>query len=124
MNIGTINRPGPGLVPVIIGIIGMLVSLSILITGLKKHTEEKKEKVGKKGLTTLISYIIACIAFLPLFEYLGSVIAIFILVLALSKFSGAQGWVRPILLAVLCSGISYTIFSIALGVSLPQGIFF
>lgn len=122
MKMGTINAPGPGFVPVALGGIGLLVSLILLVTNLKK-AEDNSEKVSKDGLLRFFGYLIASIVFIPIMEFLGTIISIFVLVFALAKISGAKGWTNPLLLSVIFTAAAFIVFDLILKVSLPRGIF-
>jgi polyferredoxin len=124
MKFGTITQPGPGFVPVFIGVAGLMLSLFVLISGLRKSNGKKSKDIDKKEKIRLVAFIIISVIFIPLSQYLGSILAIFILVLTLTKLFDSQGWVRPILFAAICSATVYVVFDTLLGVFLPQGIFF
>lgn len=124
MDMGTISHPGPGFVPVVLGSIGLIISMILLLKNLIKKDVKGKEKTDKAGAFRAFGYLIMSFAFIPMLQYLGSVITVFVLILALSKISGYEGWWRPLLFAVIFSAGSYLVFNILLQVSLPRGIFY
>lgn len=123
IDIGTMNEPEAGFMPVVIGVIGLLISSIILISNLKGQVVKKTEAISAVGMKRFIGCVIASILFIPVFNVLGTVVAVFALVLAMTKILGGQGWVRPIFLAAASSAIAYVVFIMILDVPLPLGIF-
>ena len=64
----------------------------------------------------------ALFAFAFLFEFLGYMISTFLLIAFLSLAIGSQKWWLAILAAFISSVVSYLIFGLLLGASLPAGI--
>ena len=132
MNMGTVLGPGPGFVPAVIGFLGLLISLTFLginlwksRTGKTQTSEEADdEKIDRSGLKRFGGYLLTLILFILMFQYLGTLIAIFGLVLSLTKISGSKGWVKPLLLALLTSVCCYVVFNMLLSVPLPRGLIF
>lgn len=122
MRIGSFTDPGPGFVPALLGISGLVASLLIFILGFKSSAENSNG-MSKDGFLRFLGYLISTIAFIPLFKYLGTIVALFFLVFSLTKISGSKGWVFPVVLAAICAGTAYMLFYVALAVPLPTGIF-
>ena len=123
IDIGTMNEPGAGFMPVVIGVTGLLISSIILIISLKEQVVKKAETISAVGMKRFIGCVAASILFIPVFKVLGTLIAVFALVLAMTKILGGQGWGRPIFLAATSSVIAYVLFIMILDVPLPLGIF-
>ena len=132
MDMGTYLGPGAGFVPAILGFLGLVLSLVFLSMNFWKARVRKvpmtnadaDEKIPPSGWKRFIGYLVAVVAFIPLFKYLGSLAAIFILVLALTKISGSKSWGKSVLLALCTSGGCYVLFNELLSVSLPKGLFY
>ena len=122
MDIGTVNEPNTGFIPVILGVITLIVSLLLLIITYKDADEKIFENIARQDKLRLLGYIIITIAFVPVFEMLGTVVAIFLLVFSLNKMSGAKGWLSPVLLALVSAIVVFMVFYMGLDVPLPQGI--
>lgn len=120
---GSVTEPGAAFFPGVLGIVGLIVSLRVWMTSIKAKADSKKESVSKEGLKRFWSYVAASLIFIPVFETLGAYVAIFALVLVLSKILGGKGWVQPVGLAAASSIIAYLLFFIVLEVPLPRGIF-
>jgi len=123
IDIGTMNEPGAGFMPVVIGVVGLLISSIILINSLKDQIVKRTETISAVGMKRFIGCAAASILFIPVFDVLGTVVAVFALVLAMTKILGEQGWARPIFLAAASSAIAYVLFIMILDVTLPLGIF-
>lgn len=122
MDIGTVNEPNTGFIPVILGVITLIVSLLLLILTYKDADEKMFENIARQDKLRLLGYIIITIAFVPVFEMLGTIVAIFLLIFSLNKISGAKGWLSPVLLALVSAIIVFMVFYMGLDVPLPQGI--
>lgn len=120
---GSMTEPEAGFMPVILGAAGLTVALILLAGSLRETVRRKAEAIPKEGKRRFFGCIAVCMLFIPVFELLGTIIAIFLLVLALTKILGSQGWLRPTLLAVTSSVIAYVLFCKVLEVPLPPGIF-
>jgi ATP/ADP translocase len=66
--------------------------------------------------------VAAIAVFIPLFQFLGSILSIFFVVFLINKILGAKGWLQPLLLASICAVVTYVVFVLALDVPLPRGI--
>jgi putative tricarboxylic transport membrane protein len=120
----TLNNPGPGLMPFIIGLLLSLVSLYlILVSFLKKgRTDETTREEPKKGLYGRIGVIVgALVAYAFLMERLGFLIATTFLLIALFKGAGSKKWRTVVISSVLVSVITYFAFT-HLRLRLPAGI--
>lgn len=120
---GTVTEPGAAFVPGVIGVLVLAISVKILVTSVVKTEGGKAEKIPRDGLLRFLGYVVASVIFIPVFEILGAYIAIFALVLALTKILGSKGWLQPVGLAVASSVIAYVLFFTILDVPLPRGIF-
>ena len=123
MDVGTLLDPGPGFMPAVVGIMALASSSLIFLGSLKtKKAAEPAGETSKAGLWRLGATAGAIVVFIPLFKGLGAMASIFILVFLVNKILGAKGWLQPLLLASVCSIVTYLVFVLALNVPLPRGI--
>ncbi len=120
---GSVTEPGAAFVPGVIGVLVLAISLYIFIGSLRSKEGAKAAKIPRDGLLRMLGYLVACLIFIPVFEMLGAYVAIFALVLVLTKILGAKGWVQPLGLAAASAVIAYVLFFTLLDVPLPRGIF-
>lgn len=110
--------PGPGLLPVWIS--GLLVLLSILnlISSLKRNNTHISELLPKgTGLINLLSCIGSFGLYIIIVPYAGFTISSLIMLFIL--FSRGYNWQWSIGLSVLVTGILFLVFSTALSIPLP-----
>lgn len=119
---GGITEPGAAFFPIVLGLFGFVVSIKLFINTLHNKTEDKSASMPQEGTRRFGLCVVSSLLFIPLFEYLGAIIAIFALILAQTKILGAKGWVRPFILASVSSVVAYLLFYIVLEVPLPRGI--
>lgn len=119
--IGTVREPGPGYLPLILGILAFVVCAIHLVYSFFHGDKEKISDFTDVGMKRLLAYIITIILFAFLFTVLGPV-AVFLLLLILAKVTGFQGWGYPVILSVIFTAITYLTFYCLLLIPLPLGI--
>lgn len=109
----------PYLFPLIISFFLLILSISIIMQGLKDESE-KKEK-GKIDIKSLLIFGIVCILYLFVFNFLGFVLSTIILLVLLMMLLGERRWWFILLVSVISSLIIYLLFAKYLSVMLPKG---
>jgi hypothetical protein len=123
MDVGTVLEPGPGFMPAVVGIMALGTSFLIFLGSLKRPAGEKPLKEApNEGKWRLAVLVAAIAAFIPLFNILGSIVSIFVIVFLLNRILGAKGWLQPLVLALICAAATWGVFVLALDVPLPKGI--
>jgi uncharacterized BrkB/YihY/UPF0761 family membrane protein len=123
LEVGDFSTPGPGFVPVFLGVVGTVLSSCLTVQAFRQTLEKKEgNDEDKTSLIRLGLYVLVCFAFLPMFDFLGSLISVFILVLLLSKISGLKKWWKSTVLGLATSAFFYCLFAMVLQVPLPQGL--
>jgi len=123
MPLGSFQEPGPALVPVLLGAVGLAISLGLCLRPLLLRAIVRSEGVPRAALLRLLGYILSVAVYAGASEIVGAYAGIFIMMVALSKISGLSGWRNPLLLAGLSSVVAFLLFDLALGVPLPRGFF-
>jgi cellulose synthase/poly-beta-1,6-N-acetylglucosamine synthase-like glycosyltransferase len=119
---GTIDNPGPGFLPFLLGIAIALMSIVLLIRVWKKtKTEDKKISWGLIKVSVIFLVIVL---FTALLETTGYVINIFLLFLILLRPVGRQKWSWTLLISIGATLVSYLLFDRWLMLPLPRGIWF
>ncbi|MDY4067098.1 tripartite tricarboxylate transporter TctB family protein [Bullifex sp.] len=108
----------PYLFPLFISLMLFVLSISLLLSGLKGMDEKKSEKGDKK---TFLLFLAECAIYLVVLRYLGFLISTMILLGAIVRLLGEKNWVKVILISVVTSLIIYFLFGVYLGVMLPKG---
>ena len=109
----------PYLFPLIISFFLLILSISIIMQGLKDESE-KKEK-GKIDIKSLLIFGLICILYLLVFNFLGFVLSTIILLVLLMMLLGERRWWFILLVSVISSLVIYLLFAKYLSVMLPKG---
>ena len=123
--IGRLTQPGPGYLPLALGIILILLSLILLVAQMKKTTPGAGQAVlpavhaggWKKVVYTVLVLMVAAF----FFEQVGYLLTFFFLMVLLMKAGARQSWKRILLTAVLTTVGVYIVFVLLLEVQLPRG---
>jgi putative tricarboxylic transport membrane protein len=120
--IGDLYHPGPGFVPLILGVLLIGFSLNLLRTARRSHSPQKVAFSSTPGQWKKVAYtasILILAAFL--LETIGCLLTIFLLIALLMRGVEPQSW-RATLLTAFFSALSiYLVFGVFLKQPLPQG---
>jgi hypothetical protein len=121
MPLGTLALPGPGVMPLAIGV--LLGSASVgLLFATQKGSPEDLDMV-RLGSRHILAAVLGLVWVSLFFEGLGFFLSLGVFLLILSKAFSRQGWIKPLAFAVLGVSAAYGFFAKLLGVSLPRGLF-
>jgi putative tricarboxylic transport membrane protein len=125
MPIGNFRAAGPGLFPLCLGALLMLLSsifvLKILIaSGLKgkKETRRIMQAGPARRVTFFLGAIVLTILF---FQPLGYPLSSFLLLLFLMRILGVKPWYRGVLISFSAAFVCYLLFVQWLKIPLPKG---
>jgi putative tricarboxylic transport membrane protein len=124
--LGRVARPGPGMVPVGIGIVLTFLSLlyAIEVFFFEKNRcvqKEEREVLARADMLRVAGVASLLVLYMIFFPLLGYTFSTIILVGAVLRLLGMHGWIRIVLISILTSGCSYYFFSTILDVPLPKG---
>jgi len=120
---GGFASPGAGFLPLLVGALMFLLSVSLLMQQLFKE-EEKRRALWAKGGTVRVILILASLIFYGLFlEKLGFILMTFLLMGFLLLAIGKIRKPVVLLLSLVSSLGCYGVFQLWLNVQLPKGIF-
>lgn len=125
MPIGTFRAAGPGLFPLCLGLLlivlagGFILEILVRCRRIQK-TQAASAKPGRsvKPVAGFMASIALAAGFL---EYIGYAPTAFLLVFALLQVLGCRRWRSNMLIALLAGGISHFIFVQWLQIPFPQG---
>ena len=122
--IGSLIQPGPGSLPLVLGLILILLSIILLARGILSSRVTGRDSTPflltgwKKGAYTVVILLLGAF----FFERIGYLLTFFLLVLFLMRGAGAQSWKRTVLVA-FCSALGvYLVFVRLLEQPLPRGL--
>ena len=123
---GTIDNPGPGFLPLLLGIAIGLMSVALMIKVWKKvKRQDQTTSWPKRGGLIKVSLIfIVIVLFTALLEITGYIINIFVLFLILLRPVGKQKWIWTLSISIGATVGSYLLFDRWLMLPLPRGIWF
>lgn len=127
LGIGTVQKPGPGFMPILAS--ALVFSLSFLVfikeiktTGLAKD-EERQASLGWENLIKPINLVIALCGYSFVLELFGYLITAFLLMFAMLFIYEPKKWYIHIIIAAIVANLSFLVFYKWLRVQLPMGLF-
>jgi hypothetical protein len=123
---GTIDNPGPGFLPFLLGLGLGGMSIALLMKGWKKGGKQPMATSWpeRKGLIKISSIFMMLVLFTLFFEIAGYIVNVFIFFLVLLRPIGRQKWVWSLTISIGATSISYLLFERWLMLPLPRGIWF
>jgi hypothetical protein len=120
---GTLRAPQSGFWPLILGILLLFFSLIHFGKTLKKKVERENSFWSQSGAWKRIGLVAgSLIAFALVFEPLGYLLAVFLLMSFLLRIIKPMKWWLVVVVGLLSSVLSYLIFGVLLSTPLPSGI--
>lgn len=122
--LGSWRDPGPGFLPLLVGLI--LAGLSIICfmqARMAESTEQKASWYSRERWKNLIWILLALLAYALVLDYLGFLMSTFLLLIFLFRFGmEPQKWFWAIGGSVIASVSCYVVFELWLQTQLPKGI--
>ena len=124
--LGTIDNPGPGFFPLLLGIAMAAMAIALAVRAWRNGTAEVHPPFWpvKEGFFKVSLAFIVILLFTALLEITGYMINIFLLFLILLRPIGRQKWRWSISISVGAALVSYLLFDKWLMIPLPRGIWF
>jgi hypothetical protein len=123
--IGRLTQPGPGYLPLALGIILILLSLILLAAQMKKTPSSGQAvlpAVHAGGWKKIVYTVLVLMAAAFFFEQVGYLLTFFFLMVLLMKAGERESWKRILLTAFLTTVCVYVVFVLLLQEQLPRGI--
>ena len=118
--------PGPGLLPLIAGMVLISLGIGVFIPSLKKGAKTKSAEKGffpeKDSFKKLFLAVVGLGGYGMALEYMGFLIMTFLFMIFLLRFIEPQKWTVVLTTSLLTAASSYLLFQIFLKVQLPKGI--
>jgi putative tricarboxylic transport membrane protein len=119
---GSIETPGPGFFPLCLAAGFSLVALVLVIRSRGEREGEGAAPLilpGRRG--KVIAAIVTLVVYALVLEWLGFVVATFLLMVVLFRAVEPQRWLVALGGAAACALLSHVVFRLWLGVRLPHG---
>jgi putative tricarboxylic transport membrane protein len=119
--VGTLTSPGPGLLPLIGGLLMILLSLVVFLQAFSQEARESERASVKIGnwRIWLVTLCLICYAFA--FKRLGFTIATFLFLGFLFQLLERRSWFKTLFTAAATIFAVYMVFYVWLQVQLPRG---
>jgi len=121
---GNVHDPGPGFLPLWIGIVLGMMSIALIVhSSLQKGKGRTLQEVLAQKIrwVKVVSTVVALILYAFLMDYVGFLITTFLLIAYLIRFIDLQPWKKAIGWAVAGSVGAHLIFNVWLQLRLPKG---
>lgn len=116
--------PGPGMFPLVLGIVLAILSVSLLISAVSPKGKDKESPFSnKQAMLPALLLALGLIAYAALLSTLGYIIDTFLLVLYIMLIISKDKPKTAILTAVIITAMVALIFQVGLQLRLPHGIF-
>jgi len=125
--LGQWANPGPGVFPLMVGGVWVVLAVWHLVSVLRKHKAPARETLQEsetKGRTKALFMIGALVFYLLIVKWAGFFVTTFLFVVICGRLAGAREWGRPLALSIGINLFCYLLFGMWLKLSFPKGILF
>lgn len=122
MPLGSFRMAGPGMFPLALGVLLMLLSGTWVVRCLFRAQAVSKRLPWTQALRNIVPFVGATAGYVLLLDTLGYPLMSLLLLLALFRLMGSRAWVLNWCLALGVAGCSYLVFVRWLQVPLPRGL--
>jgi len=122
--IGSFFQPGPGLYPLVLGILLIFLSLVLLFDQIKKALPRMQISAASfphGGWKKVVYTVLILVLTIFFFEKAGYLITFFLLIMLLMRGAGPQSWKKILLVAIFSTLGIYIVFVLLLKQPLPRG---
>lgn len=121
---GTLDDPGPGLYPLVVGALLLLGSIGAAVEVVVAPSGDAVAWPVGAARGRMIALVAASLGYVLLLPYIGHPLAGTVVTLVALELMGQRGWPLKIGLALAVGLGSHYLFAVVLGVPLPRGIWF
>lgn len=122
LSFGNLEMPGPGFLPVILGIIACVISLSQLIKVSRKELTKSEREEKEPYLWRAVLFVCIFVLYVLLLPLIGYLLDTTLFVIAIFKIMGLNKWLTAIGGGIIIGALCYLLFNVWLGVPLPNGL--
>jgi len=124
--LGTIDNPGPGFLPLLLGVAMAVMAVALTVRVWKNGTADVHRPFWPEqgGLSKVSLTFVTILLFTALLEITGYMVNIFFLFLILLRPIGRQKWSWSMAISMGATLVAYLLFDKWLMIPLPRGIWF
>jgi putative tricarboxylic transport membrane protein len=123
-SLGTIGYPGPGFLPMLLGIAIGLMALALFIVSRTRTPSRKSSWPDREGFIKVGAIFAGVLLFAFFIDVSGYLLNTFLLFVLLLRPVGRQSWSLTLLVSFVGVLASYLLFDLWLKVQLPRGVWF
>jgi hypothetical protein len=123
--VGNLTEPGPGFLPLLLGLLLILASLALLIRAKKSlhMVQTSSPSLTGEGWKKVAYTVLVLVGTAVFFEKIGYLLTFFLLIILLMRgAAGRQSWKMTLLVAFFSVLGVYLVFVMLLGQQLPRGL--
>ena len=120
--VGTLDEPGPGIVPIVVGIVMALAGITVLIDAAAIPRDEAEEIPAGSDRRRLLLCLFYLLLYLLALPWAGDMIAAFGLGVATMRTLSSRSWPRIVIYAAIIAVVCHFFFVTLLEVQMPRGI--
>jgi hypothetical protein len=120
MSLGSFRSPGPGLYPLILGLILGIFAILLGLSVLFRHDGQKKRTSTASNMGQVWAIIVTLLIYSALLPLAGYSVATFLLLASLFQIGGIRSWIYSGSLAVIFT-LTTEGLAIVFGIPLPRG---
>lgn len=113
--LGTATRPGPGLWPLLCG----LLTVGAAVLAWRTPPAEGEQRFSRQSVWPLLAAV-SLVGFTVAMPLVGFEVALAVLLAVWLKLLGGEGWVLSVAVALSSTAALYLLFVTALGVQIPR----
>ncbi len=123
IGVGSLRKPGPGLLAFGAGAGVCLLALAVFIRSLlsKAETLESGAREGEIRTARFFFICVSLFVYAAMVGWLGFVLSTFLFVLFLLRTAESERWWLSLVKALLVTAGNYLVFVVWLGINLPKG---
>lgn len=121
LDLGSLNQPGPGFVPLGTAVLVVALSLTYAVRSFQRAPDGKESPWPKENPVRLIAAIGSLFLFGAALSSLGYVLSTFTLMTVLFLIAEPEKWLAALIKAVLSTAVTYLVFEKWLMVQFPSG---
>jgi putative tricarboxylic transport membrane protein len=122
ISFGQLDQPGPGIFPVLVGVILTLASLATMWEGWQMEKAELVDFPAGADRKRILSLVALLFGYFLLLPWLGQIIAGTLFCIFLMRVLSSLGWLRIVVYSLLMSIAIYVMFVRLLKVPMPSGV--
>jgi len=119
---GTLERSGPGLFPVIVGVIFLVVSVLTMIETIRSEPDDDEVLPHPDRRRTVGLFLLLTAAYVLLLPWLGQYLASTLFVVLVLKMLGVRTWIHAVVYGTAIAVLLSAFFIEVLDVRMPEGL--